>query len=124
MVYAGFFFPFTVISPDVPKPVHAFVQDGKVVFAYGDAAAKDAVDPTETLGDSAEFAANRDSLGNYDVSFYMLMQPIIQLADSAGASSDSDWQSAKPYLEAISAIVGGTSCDGDDLRSAVKVVVK
>ena len=54
----------------------------------------------------------------------MLMQPIIQLADSAGASSDSDWQSAKPYLEAISALVGGTSGDGDDLKSAFKVVVK
>jgi len=65
-----------------------------------------------------------DPVLGYDVSFYLLMQPILQLAESAGASSDSDWQSAKPYLEAITAIVGGTSGDGDDLKSAVKVVVK
>jgi hypothetical protein len=115
---------FTGESPDVPKPVHVFQKGGRVVFAYGDGAAKAAVDPAQTLGDSAEFAATRDSLGNYEVSFYMLMQPIIELADSAGASSDSDWQSAKPYLEAISAIVGGTSGDGGDLKSAAKVVIK
>jgi len=115
---------FTARSADIPKPIHVFQKSGRVVFAYGDAAAKDAVDPAQTFGDSAEFAGTRDSLGNYDVSFYLLMQPILQLAESAGASSDSDWQSAKPYLEAITAIVGGTSGDGDDLKSAVKVVVK
>jgi hypothetical protein len=115
---------FTVRSADIPQPVHVFQKGGRVVFAYGDAAAKDAVDPGQTLGDSADFAATRDSLGNYDVSFYMLMQPIIELADSAGASSDSDWQSAKPYLEAISALVAGTSGNGDDLKSAVKLIVK
>jgi Protein of unknown function (DUF3352) len=115
---------FTLRSADIPKPVHVFQKSGRVVFAYGDAAAKDAVEPAEKLGDSAEFAATRDSLGNYDVSVYMLMQPIIELADSAGASSDSDWQSAKPYLEPISALVGGTAGDGDDFKSAIKVVVK
>jgi hypothetical protein len=115
---------FTLRSADIPQPVHVFQKGDRVVFAYGDAAAKDAVDPGQTLGDSADFASTRDSLGNYDVSFYMLMQPIIELADSAGASSDSDWQSAKPYLEAISGLVGGTSGSGDDLKSAFKVVVK
>ena len=111
-------------SSEVPKPVYAFVRDGKVVFAYGDAAARDAGDSGNTLGSSPEFAELRDSLGNYDVSFYMLMQPIIQLADSAGASSDEGWQEAKPYLEPISGLVGGSSGSGPDLKSAFKVVVK
>jgi hypothetical protein len=30
----------------------------------------------------------------------------------------------KPYLEPLSALVAGTSGDGDDMRSAVKLVVK
>ena len=34
---------FTATIDGVPKPIEAFVQSGKVVFAYGDAAAKDAV---------------------------------------------------------------------------------
>ena len=115
---------FTGVDPDVPKPIHVFQKDGRVVFAYGDAAAKAAVDPADKLGDSAEFAATRDSLGNYDVSVYMLMQPILELAESAGLAGDSGWQSAKPYLEPISALVGGTSGDADDFKTALKVVVK
>jgi hypothetical protein len=115
---------FTLTSPNVPKPVHAFQKDGRVVFAYGDKAAADAVNPANTLGDSADYTAARDSLGDYDISFYLLMQPIFDLVDSAGAGSDADWQKAKPYLEPLDALVGGSSGDGDSLRSAVKLLVK
>jgi hypothetical protein len=114
---------FTVTSADIPEPVHVFQREGRVVFAYGDAAARDAVDAGDKLGDSPEYTATRDSLGDYDVSFYLLMQPILELAESAGAS-DPDYQKAKPYLDAITGLVGGTSGDGDDLKSAFKIVVK
>jgi Protein of unknown function (DUF3352) len=115
---------FTATGGDVPKPVHVFQRGGRVVFAYGDAAARDAVDASDTLGDSQEFTATRDSLGDYYVSFYLLMQPILDLVESTGADTDAGYQDAKPYLEAISALVGGTSGDGDDLKSALKLVVK
>jgi hypothetical protein len=115
---------FTVRGAGVPKPIHVFQRNGRVVFAYGDGAAKDAVDAGDKLGDSPDFTATRDSLGDYDVSFYMLMQPILDLVDSTDAAADPDWQKAKPYLEPLSALVGGTSGDGDNLKSAVKVVVK
>ena len=114
---------FTARGAEVPKPIHVFQRGGRVVFAYGDAAARDAVDPADTLGDSQEFTATRDSLGEYDVSFYLLMQPILDLIESSG-EADPDYQKAKPYLDAIDAVVGGTSGDGDDLKSALKVVVK
>ncbi len=94
------------------------------MFAYGDAAAKDAVDPADKLGDSPDFTAAKDSLGDYDVSFYLLMQPILDLVESTAAATDADWQKAKPYLEPLSALVAGTSGDGDDLRSAFKLIVK
>ncbi len=115
---------FTAQGAGVPKPIHVFQRDGRVVFAYGDAAATDAVDAGDKLGDSAEYRAARDSLGDYEVSFYVLMQPIFDLVDSTEAATDADWQEAKPYLEPLSALVGGTSGDGDDLRSALKLVVK
>ena len=57
---------YTLADPTVPKPVHLFQRDGRVVLAYGDAAAKDAVDPGEKLGDNADFASTRDSLGDYE----------------------------------------------------------
>jgi hypothetical protein len=52
------------------------------------------------------------------------MQPIFDLVESTDAASDADWQHAKPYLEPLGALVGGTSGDGDSLRSAVKLIVK
>jgi Protein of unknown function (DUF3352) len=114
----------TLTSSDIPKPVHLFQAKGRVVLAYGDKAAADAIDPATTLGDSADFTAARDSLGDYDVSFFVLMQPIFDLVDSTEVASDADWQKAKPYLEPLNALVGGTSGDGDSLRSAVKLIVK
>ncbi len=115
---------FTAQASEVPKPIHFFQKSGRVVFAYGDAAASDAISPGDTLGDSAEYTAARDSLGDYDISFFLLANPILDLVDSTEAATDADWQKAKPYLEPLSALVGGTSGDGDSLRSAVKLIVK
>jgi hypothetical protein len=115
---------FTIKSASVPKPIEAFVHSGKVVVAYGDAAAKEAIDSANKLGDSAGFTAASDSLGDYDVSFYVLVKPILDLVDSTPAASDAGWQDAKPYLEPLNALVGGTSGSGDDLKSAVKLIVK
>ncbi len=114
----------TLTSRSFQKPIHAFVKDGKVVFAYGDAAASDAVNPADKLGDTADYTAASDSLGDYDISFFLLAQPILDLVDSTHAATDADWQKAKPYLEPLNALVGGTSGDGDSLRSAVKLIVK
>src|ERR687898_486884 len=115
---------FTATVQGVPRPVHAFQESGRVVFAYGERAASDAIDPGETLGDSSEFIEARDSLGDYDVSMFVLMQPIFDLVDSTGSANDADWQEAKPYLEPLDALIGGTSGDGGDLKSAVKLIVK
>jgi hypothetical protein len=115
---------YTVAIEGVPKPIHAFVESGKLVFAYGDAAAKAAVDPADTLGDSPDFTSVKESLGDYEVSLYVLVKPILDLVDSTEAGSDADWQDAKPYLEPLNALVAGTSGSGDDLKSAFKIVVK
>ena len=115
---------FTARGAGIPKPIHVFQRDGRVAFAYGDAAASDAIDAGDKLGDSPEYRAATESLGDYDVSFYLLMQPIFDLVESTEAATDADWQKAKPYLEPLSTLVGGTSGDGDALRSAVKLVVK
>jgi len=114
----------TFTSRSFPKPIHVFQQDGTVVFAYGDAAASDAVKPASKLGDSAGYTAARDSLGDYDISFFLLAKPILDLVDSTDSAIDAEWQKAKPYLEPLNALVGGTSGDGDSLRSALKLVVK
>jgi hypothetical protein len=115
---------FTVRIPDVPKEIHLFQADGRVIAAYGDAAAKEAADPGSKLGDSPDFTSASDSLGDYNVSFYMLVKPILDLVESTSAGSDAGWQQAKPYLEPLSALVAGTSGSGDDMKSAFKLIVK
>jgi Protein of unknown function (DUF3352) len=115
----------TVRGTDLDQPVHLFQRDGKVVAAYGDAAARDALDPAETLADSSAFTQAEEALGgDYAISFFVAIEPILALADSSGAASDEDWQHAKPYLEPLGALVGGARKDGDKLRSAFGLTVK
>jgi len=115
----------TLTGPDVPQPVHFFQRDGKVVLAFGDAAARDAFDPAERLGDSAGFTEAKEALGgDYAVSFYVAMGPILDLAESAGAGASAEFQEALPYLEPLGALVGGARKDGDDVRSAFGLTVK
>jgi hypothetical protein len=115
----------TLRSPDVPQPIHLFQRDGKVVLAYGDAAAADAISPGQSLADTAEFAQAEDALGgDYNVSFYLAVEPILALVDSTGAGANAEWAQAKPYLEPLGALVGGAQADGDKLRSAFGVTVK
>jgi hypothetical protein len=116
---------FTLRSPDVPQPIHLFQQDGKVVLAYGDDAAADAISPGQSLADTAEFSQAEDALGgDYNVSFYLAVAPVLALAESAGAAGDEGWVKAKPYLEPLGALVGGAQADGDKLRSSFGITVK
>ncbi|MGH2741870.1 MAG: DUF3352 domain-containing protein [Thermoleophilaceae bacterium] len=115
----------TLNSPDIPQPIHLFQRDGRVVMAYGDAAARDALDPGETLAESSAFRDAEEALGgDYAVSLFVAIEPILALADSAGAASDPDWQKARPYLEPLGALVAGARKDGDKLRSAFGLTVK
>jgi hypothetical protein len=115
----------TVSSPDVPEPIHLFQRDGKVVLAYGDAAASDALDPGEKLGDTQAYKDAQEALGgDYDLSFYLGFEPILALVDSTGAGDDQGWQKVKPYLEPLGALVVGAQKDGDKLRSAFGLTVR
>jgi hypothetical protein len=115
---------FTLVSRSIPRPIHLFQRGGRVVLAFGDEAAADAVDSSERLGDSAGYSQAADSLGDYDVSFYLAVEPLLQLIDSTSAAADAEWQKVKPYLEPLSKFVGGTSGEGDSLKSAFKLIVK
>jgi hypothetical protein len=111
----------TLRDSDVPAPVHVFQRDDRFVVAYGDAAAADAVAPAQRLGDSQEFQDAAQSIDGYAVNLYLAVAPVLELAESQ-AGNDADWQSAKPYLEPLEALVSGTAGDNDELRSAFKIL--
>ncbi|MEA2332704.1 MAG: hypothetical protein QOH58_2842 [Thermoleophilaceae bacterium] len=115
----------TLHTAQVPEPIHLLQRDGKVVLAYGDAAAEDALGPAEKLADSAGYKDAQEALGgDYDLSFYLAFQPIFSLVESLGVGDDEGWQKAKPYLEPLGALVAGARKDGDKLRSAFGITVK
>jgi hypothetical protein len=115
---------FTLRDDELGQPLHIFQRDDRVVVAYGDAAARDALDPDETLGDSAEYANAANSLDGYAVSMYVAVAPILELVDSTDAGADPGWREARPYLEPLKALVAGTEGDGDELRSALRLLVE
>jgi hypothetical protein len=109
----------------VPQPIHLFQRDGKVVLAYGDAAAHDALDPGDRLGDTQDYKDAQAALGgDYDLSFYLGIAPILSLVDSTGAGDDEGWQKVRPYLEPLGALVVGARQDGDKVRSAFGLTVR
>lgn len=116
---------YTLTSADLPKPVHIFRRDDRVIAAYGDKAARDAAGAAPALGDDQAFQAAVDSLGDgYEASTYIAMKPIIGLMESTGqVSSDRDWAKTKPYLEAFGALIAGTHKDGDNLTQKVRLTV-
>jgi hypothetical protein len=115
---------FTVRDDEVPQPIHVFQRQGKVVVAYGDAAARDALKPRSTLGDDPDFGAAAKALGGgFSVSTFVAVKPILALAENLGASNDADYQQAKPYLEPFGALVGGAKKQGDKLDSRLRVTV-
>ena len=114
---------FAIQVAGAPVGAEVAVQDGKFVVAVGGATVADVLSPSETLGDSDRFAEASGSLGD-DVtpSFFLDFAPILSLAESTGqASSDPDYQMAKPYLDALDYFVAGSKVDGD--RSTASIVL-
>jgi hypothetical protein len=115
---------YTLRTPKLEQPIHLFQRDGKVVLAYGDAAAHDALDPGARLGDTQQYKDAQAALGgDYDLAFYLAFPQIVSLVDSI-AGDDDGWLKVKPYLEPLGALVAGAKKDGDKLRSAVGITVK
>jgi Protein of unknown function (DUF3352) len=117
-------FGYTVRDPSAKQPIHVFQRGGRVVVAYGDDAATEAVKPSIALGNSAQFKDSASALGSdYAVSTLVLLKPIIHLVDDSSSASDADWQRAKPYLEKIESVVAGTREQDGKTRSRFHVLV-
>ena len=82
--------------------------------------------PDETLDESDRFNAAKDALGD-DItpSFYLDFLPIVQLVESTGqATTDPDYQAAKPYLDALDFLAAGTKTDGDRMIASLVLGVR
>jgi hypothetical protein len=110
---------FSVSDASIPKPVILARSDEKVVIAYGEDAAKEALSPSSTFGDSDVYQAATDKLGDTDPALIVSMPSIIKLVDASG-EADAEFEQARPYLEAYDVIAYGFS--GDDNGGKVRIV--
>jgi hypothetical protein len=115
---------FSIQAAGAPVGAEVAVEDGKVVFAAGAATVDDVLDPSETLDGSDRFNSAKDALGDGSTpSFFLDFAPVISLVDSS-ASSDPDYQAAKPYLDSLDYLVAGGKLDGDRATGSLVLGVK
>lgn len=115
---------FRVTSPEVPQPVFLYQRDDRVVIAYGEQAAKDALDPAGKLVDSSEYKDATASLEDgYTVATFLAIPPILELVESTPLAADADFQQVKSYLEPLGALFAAGKKDGDDLDSLLRLTV-
>ena len=115
---------FEAALPGSPKPVVAARSSERVVIAYGRGAAADALGGGgEKLADSDTYAAAKSVLGDVEPGFLLSVPSVLALVEAAG-ETDADYEKAKPYLEALGVLAGGSSRDGDTARSRTAVELK
>jgi hypothetical protein len=112
------------LQAEAPKPVVVARGEGKVVVAYGEAAASAALAPDAKLSDSELLGEVEDVLGDdFSPSLVLSLPAVVKLVDAAGAA-DADFEEVRPYLEAFGTIAAGGKADGDRVESRYAVTLK
>jgi len=110
---------FAIQDGTTPKPIVFARGAGKVVIAYGNQAATDALSPADKLGDAEIYGKAKEALEDGEPGMLISVPALVALVDSSG-ETDASWDEAKPYLEAydVFAIGAGASEDGAKVRAA------
>ncbi|HEX8102823.1 MAG TPA: DUF3352 domain-containing protein [Solirubrobacteraceae bacterium] len=115
---------FQISGAGTPQRVIVAVGKDRAVIAMGDAAARDALAPADKLADADAFKTAVDALEDgSNPSLYLSMPAVVKLA-AASDGDDPEFQQARPYLEALAAVVAGGKKDGDRAHSRVAVTLK
>ena len=104
---------FSVQAQGAPIGGQVAVDDGKVVIAAGADTVDDVASPSETLADSDTFQAAEDDLGDgLTPSFFVNFAPILDL-DRQHRTDRCRHRGARPYLNALDFLIGGSKVDDD-----------
>jgi hypothetical protein len=108
-----------------PKPLYLLQANDRVAITYGAGAAKEVFSGAGgKLSSNPKFTAATSKLGEaYAPSLYVDVPPIIDLADSFGASG-ADWDKAKPYLSIVDYVVSGSAESGDTAAARTRIGFK
>jgi Protein of unknown function (DUF3352) len=97
-----------------PKPLQLIARGDRVVLGYGAEATRRALrGGGQTLAGSAAYERATEALGaGVELSGFLSIGPILDLAESLGAADDIEFAEARPYLERLSYLVFGSGTEG------------
>jgi hypothetical protein len=95
----------------------------KIVVAYGPKAAAQALkSQTQTLGQIPSFEAAKSSMGSTPMSVYVAGGPMLSLVESLLSPEElAEVEEARPYLEKIDYLAGGSEAEG--AKQTAKLIV-
>jgi len=115
---------FKIAAPGAEQPIVLARGEGRVVAAYGEAAATAAIQPDTELAGSDLYSGAEEVLGDgLQPAFVLSVGDAIALADAVGAT-DPEFDEARPYLERLGTVVSGGQAEDDTIRSRVGVSLK
>jgi hypothetical protein len=114
---------FTVRVEQLPGAIAALIQGSKWVVGYPESAAREALSPSETLGDSEAYKKAQSALGGIEPSAFLAFAPMTALVESV-SGGDPDFQQAKRYLQALDALALGGEAEGDEAVARFVVTLK
>jgi hypothetical protein len=105
----GFTFP----SPLGSAGLEVGVAEGKLVAALG-TSVQDVLHPDETLGDDDGFRTAAERLGDdFSPSLYLNIPDGFVVAEHGADADSPDYDTARPYVGKLDALVAGARVDGD-----------
>jgi hypothetical protein len=111
-------FGYALSSPEeIPRGVVMAQRGATVALTYSKEAAAAVLGDGGKLTSAPDYQRAAKGLGDgYEPAIYFAAPPILELAESFGASDDDDYADAKPYLTILDYLVAGGTGDGKSSR--------
>lgn len=107
------------LGAGAPGPLVMAYNEERAVFAVGERAAEDALEPSETISDTDLFEDAEASLDGIAPAFVVDVATALALAELSGVT-DATFEAARPYLEMVDFVASGTEAPS---RAVVAVMV-
>ena len=106
-----------------PKPLQLVAKGDRVVLGYGTEATQQALDGGgQPLSGTQAYQQATGALSDaVELTGFLSIDPVLELAEALGATSDSEYAEARPYLRRLSYLVFGSGSEGD--RASTEVVL-
>jgi hypothetical protein len=120
----GAVYGFSIGIPSLGGGAEAGVVDGRLVAVFGGTVSQ-TLEAEQTLADDSRFTEAADALGDdVEPGFYLDLPSLFDVAESGGAADDPSYVAARPYLERLGSLLGGTRVEGSQALSRWTLTVR